>query len=199
MCVPVCMFVRTSTVLLPSRWCVVMSVTWIASNCGQVGIRSPHGCVRSMSFTRSIREVLDAPELVDHLLHDREVGDVLELQVLRDLPEPLLTCDRSLDVGFEQTFVLRPCLGLHKGVERLPDHVGRFLRLSYAEVDDLLSVGRVVHGAVRAHERADDALGRGGGVPPPLPWGRGPRGIGVRPGPPPRSAHPAGSWPALPP
>src|SRR5437899_198 len=83
--------VRTRTVLLPSRWCVVMSVTWIASNCGQVGIRSPHGWVRSTSFVisvrRSVREVLHASELVDDLLHDGEVGDVLELQVLRDLPE----------------------------------------------------------------------------------------------------------------
>src|SRR6266542_3508645 len=94
-CVPVCMFVRTRTVLLPSRWCVVMSVTWIASNCGQVGIRSPHGWVRSTSVVitgvrRSIREVLHASELVDDLLHDREVGDVLELQVFRDLAEILL-------------------------------------------------------------------------------------------------------------
>src|SRR5438874_4386094 len=107
MCVPVCMFVRTSTVLLPSRWCVVMSVTWIASNCGQVGIRSPHGWVRSTSFVislrRSVREVLHATELVDNLLHDGEIGDVLELQVLRDLPEALLARDRPFDVGFERS------------------------------------------------------------------------------------------------
>src|SRR5438477_12210216 len=100
------MFVRTSTVLLPSRWCVVMSVTWIASNCGQVGIRSPQGWVRSTSFVisvrRSVGEVLHASELVDDLLHDGEVGHILELQVLRDLAEPLLARDRPFDVGFEQ-------------------------------------------------------------------------------------------------
>src|SRR5919198_4291620 len=99
MCVPVCMFVRTSTVLLPSRWCVVMSVTWIASNCGQVGIRSPHGCVRSTIRVTDgglVREVFHRAELRDDLLHDREVGDVLELQVLGDLPESLLTRDRPL-------------------------------------------------------------------------------------------------------
>src|SRR5436853_2805420 len=94
MWVPVCIFVRTSTVLFPSRWCVVMSVTWIASNCGQVGIRSRHGWVRSTSLVisvrRSVREVPHAPELVDDLLHDREVGDVLGLHALRDLCEPLL-------------------------------------------------------------------------------------------------------------
>src|SRR6266566_8727832 len=114
MCVPVCMFVRTSTVLLPSRWCVVMSVTWIASNCGQVGIRSPHGWVRSTSFTRSIREVLHPAELLDDLLHDGQVGHILELQVLRDLSEPLLARDRAVDVRFQQAFVLRPCPRLHQ-------------------------------------------------------------------------------------
>src|SRR5438874_9704076 len=120
MWVPVCIFVRTRTVLFPSRWCVVMSVTWIASNCGQVGIRSPHGWVRSTSLVisvrRSVREVLHAPELVDDLLRDGEVGDVLELQVLRDLPEPLLARDRPFDVGFEQALVLRPGLRLHQRV-----------------------------------------------------------------------------------
>src|SRR5438445_6682093 len=122
MCVPVCMFVRTSTVLLPSRWCVVMSVTWIASNCGQVGIRSPHGWVRSTSFIfgqRSIREVLHASELVHDPLHDGEVGDVLEGHGLRDLAEVLLALDRPLDVRLEQALVLRPGLGFHEEVERL--------------------------------------------------------------------------------
>src|SRR5438876_4788156 len=132
MCVPVCMFVRTSTVLLPSRWCVVMSVTWIASNCGQVGIRSPHGWVRSTSFTRSIREVLHPAELLDDLPRDGKVGDILELQVLRDLPEALLTCDRSFDVRFQQALVLWPCPRLHQRVESIRDHVGRFLRLGDA-------------------------------------------------------------------
>src|SRR5450759_1054765 len=47
MCVPVCMFVLTSIVLLRSRWCVVMSVTSIEANWGHVGIRSPQGWVRS--------------------------------------------------------------------------------------------------------------------------------------------------------
>src|SRR5256885_16799942 len=112
MCVPVCMFVRTSTVLLPSRWCVVMSVTWIASNCGQVGIRSPHGCVRSTSFRMSVREILHASELVRDLLRDREVGDIGELQVLRDLPEVLLTFDGPFDVRLRNALVLRPRLRL---------------------------------------------------------------------------------------
>src|SRR2546428_3532888 len=97
MCVPVCMFVRTSTVLLPSRWCVVMSVTWIASNCGQVGIRSPHGWVRSTSFIsnpRSIREVLHSSELLNDPLDDGEVRDVLEGHCLGDLAEVPLALDR---------------------------------------------------------------------------------------------------------
>src|SRR5438876_8346730 len=99
MCVPVCMLVRTRTVLLPSRWCVVMSVTWIASNCGQVGIRSPHGWVRSTSFIGS-REAGHRPaELLDDLLHDREVGDPVERQVLRDLAEGLLARDGAFDIG----------------------------------------------------------------------------------------------------
>src|SRR5436190_2382424 len=119
MCVPVCMFVRTSTVLLPSRWCVVMSVTWIASNCGQVGIRSPQGCVRSTSFRMSVREVLHPSELVRDLLRDGEVGDVGELQVLRDLAEVLLALERALDVGLRHALVLRPGLGLHEEVERV--------------------------------------------------------------------------------
>src|SRR2546430_10878303 len=119
MCVPVCMFVRTSTVLLPSRWCVVMSVTWIASNCGQVGIRSPHGWVRSTSFRISVREILDASELVRDLLRDREVGHVRELEVLRDLAEVLLALERALDVRLRYALVLRPCLGLHEEIERV--------------------------------------------------------------------------------
>src|SRR5207302_4686475 len=120
MCVPVCMFVRTSTVLLSSRWCVVMSVTWIASDCGQVGIPSPHGCVRStirITRDRSIREVLHRPELLHHLLHDREIGDVLEPQVLGDLPEVLLALDGPVDVGLRHTLVLGPGLRLHERVE----------------------------------------------------------------------------------
>src|SRR5437868_549173 len=141
MCVPVCMLVRTRTVLLPSRWCVVMSVTWIASNCGQVGIRSPHGWVRSTSFVisvrRSVREVLHASELVHDLLHDGEIGDVLELQILRDLPKVLLALEGALDVGFKQAFVLWPSFRLHQRIEGVPDHVGRFLRLGHAEVDNL--------------------------------------------------------------
>src|SRR5919204_46874 len=103
MCVPVCMFVRTSTVLFPSRWWVVMSVTWIGSNCGHVGIRSPQGCVRSTSFI-SVGEVLHASELIDDVLG--------------------------------------------------------FLRLIDADLDDPVAVRRVVHRAIRAHERANDALGR---------------------------------------
>src|SRR5258707_14011031 len=126
MCVPVCMFVRTSTVLLRSRWCVVMSVTWIASNCGQVGIRSPHGWVRSTSFIlrpSSIGKVLHAPELLHDLLHDGEVRDVLKGHGLRDLAEVLLALDRAFDVRLQQALVLRPRLRLHQEVEGLScDH-----------------------------------------------------------------------------
>src|SRR5713226_2929994 len=106
MCVPVCMFVRTSTVLLPSRWWVVMSVTWTGSNCGQVGIRSPHGCVRSTSFPRSIREVLHPTELLDDLLRDRQVDELVEGEVLGDLAERLLARDRALDVFLRYALVL---------------------------------------------------------------------------------------------
>src|SRR6266545_2208043 len=115
MCVPVCMFVRTSTVLLPSRWCVVMSVTWIASNCGQVGIRSPHGCVRSTSFIALVREVLLA-KLKDDAIGEREVDDLVE----RDRFIDLLVVDqaqyRSLDVLLHDHLVLWPRL---PGLERL--------------------------------------------------------------------------------
>src|SRR6266567_8858045 len=162
MCVPVCMFVRTNTVLLPSRWCVVMSVTWTASNCGQVGIRSPHGCVRSTSFTRSIREVLHPTELLDDFLRDGEVDDLVEGEVLGDLAERLLAGDRALDVLLRDAFVLRPRLGLHEQVERVPGDLRVDLPFLDRDVDDLLPVRRVVHRAVRAHERADGALeGRG--------------------------------------
>src|SRR6266702_7941548 len=54
MWVPVCMFVLTSTVLLRSRWWVVMSVTSIDANWGQVGMRSPQGWVRSTIRTRRL-------------------------------------------------------------------------------------------------------------------------------------------------
>src|SRR5207247_10796838 len=89
LCVPVCMFCFTSTVLFPSRWCVVISVTSMDANCGHVGIRSPHGCVRSTSFTRSVREVLHPTELLDDLLRDRKIADLVEGEVLRELPERL--------------------------------------------------------------------------------------------------------------
>src|SRR2546421_5031871 len=111
------MFVFTSTVLLPSRWCVVISVTWIASNCGQVGIRSPHGCVRSMSFTRSIREILHPTQLLDDLLRDREVDELVEGEVLGDLAERLLARDGALDVLLRHALVLRPCLRFDEEVE----------------------------------------------------------------------------------
>src|SRR5438105_4562176 len=141
MCVPVCMFVRTSTVLLPSRWCVVMSVTWIASNWGQVGIRSPQACVRSTSFigrkpNSSVREVLLA-ELRDDLGRDRQVDHVRESQVLLDLSEVLLALDRALDIRFRHALVLRPGFGLHEGVERVRDDVLRLLGELHPDVDDL--------------------------------------------------------------
>src|SRR6266508_6767178 len=164
MCVPVCMFVRTSTVLLPSRWCVVMSVTWIASNCGQIGIRSPHGCVRSTSVVMSVREVRLAAELRYDPLHDGQVDDVLELQVLADLAEVLLTLDRAFDEALRHALVLRRGLRLDEGVEcRLRD---RLVDLAFldGEVDDLRAVRRVVHRAVRPHERTDGALERRGVV-----------------------------------
>src|SRR3979490_2234066 len=155
MCVPVCMFVRTSTVLLPSRWCVVMSVTWTASNCGQVGIRSPHGCVRSTSFIFTvlclIREVRHASELVHDLLHDGEVGDVLELQVLGDLAEVLLALDRAFDVRLQETLVLWPGLCLHEQVERVRYDVGGLLGLGHADVDVCWGVAGVVNAPFALH------------------------------------------------
>src|SRR5207302_9827121 len=145
MWVPVCIFVRTSTVLFPSRWCVVMSVTWIASNCGQVGIRSPQGWVRSTSLVISVREVLHAAELVGHLLRDRQIEDVSSLHVLRDLAELLLARDRAVDVGLRHALVLRPGLGLHQEVEGVRDDILGFLRLVDTELDDAIAVRRVVH------------------------------------------------------
>src|SRR5438067_3037504 len=158
MCVPVCMFVFTSTVLFPSRWCVVMSLTSMDANWGQVGMRSPHGWVRSMSFTRSIREVLHPTELLDDLLRDREVDELVEGEVFRDLAERLLARDRALDVLLRDALVLRPGFGLHQEVEGVRGDLGVDLPLLDGEVDDLLPVRRVVHRAVRAHERADRAL-----------------------------------------
>src|SRR6184192_573677 len=110
MCVPVCMFVFTRTVLLPSRACVVISLTSTDANCGHVGIRSPHGWVRSTSFIRGrcSREPLDAAQLLDDLLRDGEVCHVNELHVLGDLAEALLARDRPVDVRLRHAFVLRP-------------------------------------------------------------------------------------------
>src|SRR5437899_3193711 len=124
MCVPVCMFVLTMTVLLPSRWCVVMSVTSTDANCGHVGIRSPHGCVRSTSrvmrgVTRSVRPVLLA-ELGNDLRRERQVHGVRERDRPIDLFEVEEAPDRTLDVLLRDPLVLRPGLG---GFERL---VGRF-------------------------------------------------------------------------
>src|SRR6266852_6219547 len=87
MCVPVCMFVFTRTVLFPSRWCVVMSLTSMDANCGQVGIRSPHGWVRSTSFivvAPSVRE-LRLAQLKNDALGEREVDDLVERDGLVDL------------------------------------------------------------------------------------------------------------------
>src|SRR5947207_2473086 len=72
MWVPVCMLVLTSTVLFRSRWCVVMSVTSIDANCGQVGIRSPHGWVRSTIRTRLLKHVVKPYSFlaVDHHARD---------------------------------------------------------------------------------------------------------------------------------
>src|SRR5438105_14654715 len=71
MWVPVCMLVLTSTVLFRSRWCVVISVTSIDANCGQVGIRSPHGCVRSTIRTLLLKHAPKRVELLSALGVDR--------------------------------------------------------------------------------------------------------------------------------
>src|SRR5947208_7337355 len=152
------MFVRTSTVLLPSRWCVVMSVTWIASNCGQVGIRSPHGWVRSTSFTRSIRKVLHPTQLVNDFLRDRKVDELVEGEVLRNLAERLFARHRAFDVLLRDALVLWPGLGLDQEIEGLARDLRVDLPFLDRNVDDLLAVGRVVHRAIRPHERADGAL-----------------------------------------
>src|SRR3979411_1136255 len=83
MWVPVCMLVLTSTVLFRSRWCVVISVTSIEANCGQVGIRSPHGCVRSTIRTRVLKH---APSAYSFLcLKTMRVTYLPVLPILRDL------------------------------------------------------------------------------------------------------------------
>src|SRR5213594_1452813 len=114
MCVPVCMFVFTRTVLLPSRWCVVMSVTSTDANCGHVGIRSPHGCVRSTSrvmrgVSRSVRPVLLA-ELGHDLGRERQVHRVCERDRPIDLLEVEEALDRALDVLLRDARVLGPGL-----------------------------------------------------------------------------------------
>src|SRR5437870_6383043 len=72
MWVPVCMLVLTSTVLFRSRWCVVISVTSIDANCGQVGIRSPHGCVRSTIRTLLLKHALKLVEFLSALGAEHE-------------------------------------------------------------------------------------------------------------------------------
>src|SRR5437870_2541887 len=114
MCVPVCMFVLTRTVLLPSRGCVVMSVTSTEANCGQVGIRSPQGCVRSTSrvmrgVARSVRPVLPA-ELENDPGGERQVDGVGEGDGPIDLLEVEEALHGSLDVLLRDPFVLRPGL-----------------------------------------------------------------------------------------
>src|SRR2546423_10085884 len=145
MCVPVCMFVFTRTVLFPSRWCVVMSLTSIEANCGQVGIRSPHGCVRSTSFTTSIREVLHPSQLVDDLLRDRKVDELVEGEVLRDLAERLFARHRAFDVLLRHALVLWPSLGLDQEIESVAGDLRVDLPFLDGDVDDLLAVGRVLH------------------------------------------------------
>src|SRR2546422_4265839 len=125
MCVPVCMFVFTSTVLFPSRGCVVMSVTSMDANCGHVGIRSPHGCVRSTSRVigfcpASVRPVL-LSELRDDLVRERQVDRVRERDRAVDLLEVEQALHRALDVLLRDPFVLRPRLAALEGLVRRLD------------------------------------------------------------------------------
>src|SRR5947209_2254193 len=91
MCVPVCMLVSTSTVLLRSRWWVVMSVTLIEANCGHVGMRSPHGWVRSTTFMFSSTYGLDGfgaelvPDVLAEVLVARGGAHGAEAAVERDV------------------------------------------------------------------------------------------------------------------
>src|SRR6266571_3276983 len=85
MWVPVCMLVLTSTVLFRSRWCVVMSVTSIDANCGQVGIRSPHGCVRSTMRTRTLKHAPRPYSFAEPLLNAMRVTYLPVLSILREL------------------------------------------------------------------------------------------------------------------
>src|SRR5205807_8881955 len=119
-----------------------MSVTSMEANCGHVGIRSPHGWVRSTSFNRHrlSREPLDTTELLDDLLGDREIRHVRELHVLRDLPEALLAGDGPLDVRLRDALVLRPSFRFPESVERRLDHIPLLFGLLDAEVDDLRAV-----------------------------------------------------------
>src|SRR3989442_7864707 len=111
---PVRMFVLTMTVLWPSRWCVVMSVTSTEANCGHVGIGSPHGCVRSTS--RVMRRVARSvgPVLPAELEHDpggeRQVHRVGEADRPIDLLEVEEAFHGPLDVLLRDPFVLRPGL-----------------------------------------------------------------------------------------
>src|SRR5882672_10561981 len=103
-----------------------MSLTSMEANCGHVGIRSPHGCVRSTSFiafltalrsvaVRSVRELLLA-ELSDDAVREREVDDLVERDGLVDLLVVEKALHRSLDVLPHHHLVLRPGL---PGLERL--------------------------------------------------------------------------------
>src|SRR5882672_1137532 len=153
MCVPVCMFVFTRTVLFPSRWCVVMSVTSMDANCGQVGIRSPQGCVRSTSFIApltaprsvaapSVGELLLA-KLEDDAVREREVDDLVVRDGLVDLLVIEKALHRSLDVLPHHHLVLRPGLpGLERLVCRL-HHVAVLLRLADGHVQDARAQRRV--------------------------------------------------------
>src|SRR5437879_10602498 len=97
-----------------------MSVTSMEANCGHVGIRSPHGWVRSTSFNRHrlSREPLDTTELLDDLLGDGEIRHVRELHVLRDLPEALLAGDGPLEVARRDALALRACVRVDDWVAR---------------------------------------------------------------------------------
>src|SRR2546425_10289157 len=138
MCLPVSMFVFTSTVLFPSRSCVVMSVTSMDANCGHVGIRSPHGCVRSTSrvircVPSSVRPIL-LSELRDDLVRERQVDRVRERDRAVDLLEIEEALDRALDVLLRDTFVLRPGLAALEGLVGRLDDVAVGLRLADGHV-----------------------------------------------------------------
>src|SRR5256712_10653617 len=138
-----------------------MSVTSMDANCGHVGIRSPHGCVRSTSrFIRcvpsSVRPIL-LSDLSDDLVRERQVDRVRERDRAVDLLETEEALHRALDALLRDAFVLRPGLAALEGlVRRLDDGAGG-LRLPAPPVKAPRTKRWAVHRPAPADDRAEHA------------------------------------------